>query len=220
MGQEFFAPVSPFGEIDGWEVQGDNPTTAQQRAQALGSDGDEIAHKEFDKKTSYSATYVCAEDGAELPMFGDVLNGVHIDQVAVTFGNQAFVTMTVTGHKHGSANHPACRKYKGSLTAIASKFGCPSTIVGLTFPTGAGVNSITYTLTGQHVDVPGSQGEFLAADNYDGVETVDVELCDSGEITASTGWSLTSAGHGKSNTAATTASATAEHHLAHQTSST
>ena len=36
-------------------------------------------------------------------------------------------------------------------------------------PTDAGVRSFTYNLKLNHVDEPGSQGNFLAGDNYDGV---------------------------------------------------
>ena len=213
MAQEFFATTSPFGSLTGWEPQNDNPSTARQRAQALGADGDEIAHHEYDDKTSVSANYVCKADNATIPKYGDILSGYHVDQVSVSFSNQAFVTMTITGHKHGSTAHPACRKYTGTLTEVASMFGCPSTVPGCTIPSGAGVNSITYTLTGQHVDVPNGSGNFLAAGNYDGVETVDVELCDNGEITPAHGWTLMTSSHGRSNTAATTTSASLEHHL-------
>ena len=216
MSAAFFNPTSPFGDLTGWAIQTNNPTTSATRAQSLGSAGDELASKLHDTRTSVSATYVLqTATGCKIPKFGEILGGYHVDTVAISFSNTAFVTMTVTGHKHGTGNHPACRTYTGSLTQIASNFGCPSTVVGMTIPQNAGVRTMTYTLQGNHQDELGSAGEFLAADNYDGNETVDVELCDSGTITAENGWDITTASNSLGNTQAETASATAEHHLAH-----
>lgn len=216
MSAAFFNPTSPFGDLTGWAIQTNNPTTSVTRAQALGSAGDELASKLHDTRTSVSATYVLqTATSCKIPKFGEILGGYHVDTVAITFSNTAFVTMTATGHKHGTSDHPVCRTYTGSLTTIASNFGCPSTLVGLQIPSGAGVRSYTWSLQGNHQDELGSAGEFLAADNYDGNETVDVELCDSGTITAENGWDITTASNSLGNTQAETASATAEHHLAH-----
>ncbi len=218
MATTFFGPTSPFGTLTGWEVQDDNPTTTQTRAQALGSDGDEIAKRLHDAKTTVTANYTLKNaTGCKIPKFGEILGGYHVDSVTITFGNTAFVTMSLTGHKHGASAHPACRTYTGSLAQIASNFGCPSSVVGMTLPANAGVRSMTYNLQGNHQDELGSAGDFLAADNYDGYETVDCELCDSGTISAAAGWDLTSVSNGFSNTAATTASATVEKHIAHST---
>ena len=218
MSAAFFNPTSPFGDLTGWAIQTNNPTTSVTRAQALGSAGDELASKLHDTRTSVSATYVLqTATGCKIPKFGEILGGYHVDTVVISFSNTAFVTMTVTGHKHETSDHPVCRTYTGSLITIASNFGCPSTLVGLQIPSGAGVRSYTWSLQGNHQDELGSAGEFLAADNYDGNETVDVELCDSGTITAENGWDITTASNSLGNTQAETASATAEHHLDHDT---
>lgn len=218
MSASFFNPVSPFGALTGWEVQTNNPNTTVTRAQALGSDGDEIDKKTHDAKTTVSATYVLkTATGCKIPKFGEILGGYHVDNVSIQFSNTAFVMMTLTGHKHGSSAHPACRTYTGSLSSIASNFGCPSTVVGMTIPQNAGVRSMTYNLGGNHQDELGSAGDFLAAENYDGNETVDVELCDSGTISATTGWTLTSASNSFANNAAESTSATVEKHIAHNT---
>jgi hypothetical protein len=84
-----------------------------------------------------------------------------------------------------------------------------------TIPTGAGVRTITYNLTCNHVDEPGSTGGFLAGDNYDGTETVDIELCDTTQVTAASGWDLLTDNGDKGPTVAQTMSASLEHHLAH-----
>ena len=216
--QAFFNPTSLVGLLTGWEVQTDQITTSRQRAQALGADGDEIASQTFDERTTISVPFVATSASAAVPKAGQIIGGFHIDSVTVNFSNTAFVTMTLAGHKHGSSNHPACRTYTGSLTTIGVMFGCPASPLGLVIPTGAGVRSYTYTLTANHVDELGSQGNYLASDNYDGTETAEVELCDTGEITAAQGWDLVSNGHTRGNTQAETSTATAERHIAHDTS--
>lgn len=218
MSTSFFNPTSPFGTLTGWEIQSNNPTTTQDRAQALKANGDENKSKLYNEKTSVSASYVASGSPSDtiaatgIPKFGAILNGYHVDSVSVKMTNTGFAQLDITGHKHGTANHPACRTYTSSLTSVPV-FGCPASVPGVTIPSGAGVRSVTYTLDGNHIDEPGSSGGFLAAENHDGKETVSVELCDSGTITAATGWDMTSVGNGFSNTAAATASATVEKHL-------
>lgn len=216
MSVAFFNPESPFGTLTGWEIQNNNPNKTQDRAQALGASGDESASKLHNEKKSESASYVLATAaGCKIPKFGEILNGYHVDSVSIKFTNTGFVTMDVAGHKHGNGStaHPSCRTYTGSLTTIATNFGCPSTVPGAEIPSGAGVRSVTWTLDGNHVDELGSAGEFLAGDNYDGKETTTVELCDGGTITAKTGWDCTTSSNSFGNTSAATASATVEKHI-------
>jgi len=219
---EFFGPVSPFGTLSGWEVQKNNPTRSVQRAQALKANGDELAAQTYDGKENESAEYVVSDDNAAIPLPGSVLGNYHIDTVQVKFVDNDFCRMTVTGHKHtgGNPSHTdgSTRKYAGTLTTVPCKFGCPSAsqLSGIfIIPTDAGVRSFTYNLKLNHVDEPGSQGNFLAGDNYDGSETADIELCDTNNISVASGWTLMTDGHAKGNTEATAASATAERHLQH-----
>lgn len=224
--QAFFNPSDALS-LPGWEIQTDNPATSRQRAQSLGREGDEIASKTFDNRTNLTANYTATADNAAIPKAGQIVGGYHIDNITVNFSNTAFVTMTITAHKHGSSNHPTCRTYTGSLTNISSKFGCPSIPIGTSVPTGAGVRSCTYTLSCNHVDELGNQGEYLAAENYDGTETMEVELCDTGNITANDAiptdateraarpWTLVTNGHTRGNTQAETSTATVERHIAH-----
>ena len=218
--QAFFNPTSPFGELAGWSVQNENPTTSSTRAQALGANGLEIASRLHDAKTSVSATYVASSAQAAIPRAGQVLNGYHIDSITVAYSNTAFVQMTLAGHKHvdttddtHGATGKVPRQFAGSLQTVGTLFGCPSAPLGVVIPTGAGVRSVNYTLTVNHVDELGTEGKWLNGDNYDPTETVEVELCDSGVILAAEGWDLTSAGNSLGNTAAETATATVEKHI-------
>lgn len=218
--QAFFNPTSPFGSLTGWSVQNENPTTANTRAQALGQTGLEIASRTHDSRTNVSATYVATVATAAIPRVGQVLNGYHVDSVQVTYSNTAFAQMTLTGHKHVDVSGQTHgvkgkvpRQFAGSLTTVGTLFGCPSAPLGVAIPTGAGVRSMTYNLSVNHVDELGSEGKWLNGDNYDPTETVEVELCDTGVITAATGWDLTSAGNTRGNTAAETSTATVEKHI-------
>ena len=65
--QAFFNPEEIFGSdpiFTNWEVQTDNPNTTVQRAQALKKSGDELAHREYDAKTSESVTFTAKSDEA------------------------------------------------------------------------------------------------------------------------------------------------------------
>lgn len=217
----FFNPVSPFGTLTGWEVQGDTPSTSVQRAQSLGADGDEIASRTFDSKETVSANYVVDSSAASvaIPKAGAVIGGYHVDSVSIQFTQNDFVKMTVSGHKHGGNSHAAgsCRMYTGTLDTVPVRFGCPDAddIVGLVVPADCGVRSYTYTVSCQHVDEPGSSGNWLAGDNYDGVETAEIELCDTADVAAASGWTLTAKSKPRTNTGAQSSSGSAEHHLQH-----
>ena len=216
--QAFFDPASPFGALADWECQSENPQETCQRAQALKSNGDELRSKNFNHKTTVSADYTANAATAAIPKAGAVLNGFHVDTVTVKYNQNDFAKMTITGHKHGSpaANHPACRTYTGSLATVGVIFGCPATLPGILNVSGAGVRSATYTLGCSHIDEPGSQGEFLAAGNHDGVETSEVEFCDTlGATGADTtnGWSLSTRNTSLGNTQADAVTVSAEHHI-------
>lgn len=228
MATAFFNPDDAFGLATGtgvkWEAQSHTPNTTQDRAQWLKADGDEGGKRLHNTKTSITCVYTATADDAPIPMFGDILNGWHVDNVQVAWTNTGFAQMTVTGHKHGSASHPACRKYKGSFGCtgqvttpnVVSMFGCPAAVTGMSLPANAGVRSVQYTLTGNHIDELGSQGEFLAGQNHDGNETVTAELCDEGTISAAAGWDATTVGGTQGNTQAETATATVVKHIAAQ----
>lgn len=217
MATAFFNPSDPFGIATGsgvkWEVQTNAPSTTKDRAQALKANGDELASRQYNARTTVTATYTATAADAPVPKFGAILGGYHVDTVALAYTNTGFVAMTLTGHKHGTSNHPACRTYTGSITTVGVLFGCPASPVGCTIPAGAGIRSVQYSLQGNHIDELGTSGEFLAAENHDGNETVTVELCDNGTITADTGWDCTSSGNSQGNTAAETSTGTFEHHI-------
>ena len=222
----FFNPETPFdgGELNGWEVTSVSDTTSRQRAQALGSGGDEIASRTSGEKEELSVEYVCTAADAAIPGVGIVAAAAgtsvlpwHIDGVAVRWTQNDFVRMTLTMHRHGTTSHTvgSCRTYASPLGTVGVLFGCPATPAGFTIPQGAGVRSCSLNIALHHVDEPNGTGDFLAGDNYDGHATAEVELCDTGTITAASGWTLMQDADSKGNTVAESKTATAEIHIAH-----
>lgn len=220
MGQAFFNTESPFGESGiwaKWEAQPVNTSTVKQRAQALKKNGDELASALYGTRDNITVNFVIKATGAQVPNAGSIHSGYHIDSIQVVFSQTDYVRMTVNAHKHAGSSHAAnsCREYASTLGEIDAVFGCPDEIMACTLPTGTGVRTITYNLTCNHVDEPNSTGGFLAGDNYDGTETVDIELCDTTQVTAATGWDLLTGTADKGPTVAQTMSASLEHHIAH-----
>ncbi|MGN0851855.1 MAG: hypothetical protein ACI4Q3_00600 [Kiritimatiellia bacterium] len=222
---EFFGTDSAFGEITGWEPQnGPNPANAKSYSNALGQDGDEIRNAEYDAKTTYTNTYVSTLTTGNLtiPAVGDIIDGVHIDSVQVTYNQTGFPTMTVTGHKHTQGNLDAnTRKYRPSVTLPAVALGVPSEIEDafeLSASADCGMRSLTYTLSATHVDELNGTGGHLAGENHDGVETIAGELTGSAiigtDLSFDSAWFNDTNGKQQSNTGATTTSFNITKHIA------
>lgn len=228
MAVEFFGTDSIFGNLAGWEPQnGPTPSENKSYANALGQDGDEIRNKGYDGKTSFTNTYVSTlEEGTlTLPPVGDIIDGVHIDNVQVTYNQTGFPTMTVTGHKHTDGKPDAnTRKYRPSITLPAVPLGIPSEIEGaysLGESAECGMRSLTYTLTATHVDEPNGSGGHLAGQNHDGVETLAGELTGAASVGTDPGsdlvldsaWFIGTKGKNQTNTGATTTSFNLTKHI-------
>jgi len=233
MAVKFFSPNNPFGALAGWELQtGANPSETEQRAAALGEDGDEIAWKGYGKDAALSCTFVAtaASGYLTLPDAGAVVGGAHIDSISVAYNQEGFPIMTVNGHKHidGTGHTTPCRRYRASVKLPAKAIGCPRLIECVSPSTAKAfmltpaakidVRGMTYTLGCTHVDEKNAEGGHLAGDNYDGVETLSVELtgeADPTEFAVDSAWHLGTDGRNNSNTTATTSSLALEHHVAH-----
>ena len=237
MAIKFFDPTSEFGAFADWEQQtGSNPNTTEQRASMLGQHGDEIRWKGYGKQTALTATFGAIKKNGDLivPNVGTVVGGVHIDSLSVAYTNTGFPVMTLNGHRHNAGNaHTECRLYRAGVK-LPSQFGCPREILedvpstknvfALTTNAEVDVRSVTYTLTCNHVDEANKDGGHLAGDNYDGSETLAVELtgdADAGEYEFDgDNWQLTGDNRTNGNTVATTSSITLTRHVAHDTSTT
>lgn len=234
---KFFAPVAKvISGLASWELQtGANPSLTRQRAQALGSDGDEIASVQYGAQIAYSETGIAKVTTGNLaiPRAGQVVNGCHIDSIEVRYGQTSIPQLSINSHQHATVagvaqTHDECRSYAGTVVLPARAIGVPTTLSDnadtpntiFTLPAGCGMRSLTYSLSLNHVDEPDSAGDHLAGDNYDGVETLTLEF--TGAIVISeldidtTNWKLPdSDADSASNTGATTKTITLTRHLKH-----
>ena len=215
MANGFFEAYCPFGGFEGWVPQtGGNSSKSCSQATMLDASGDFVAGADYDQKETISATYKANAAGAEIPAVGQVLNGYHIDSVEISWSQTDFVSMTVNAHKHlAGKGDSKCRTYAASLETVGG-FGCPSAIGPFSVGTQTvGVRSASYSLACNHVDELDGEGKHFASDNYDGTETITVELTGAGVFPVSEGWHLDTEGKNTGNTGATTSSATYSRHI-------
>lgn len=222
----FFNPVDPFALAD-WNIQNNSPTRSQERAQALKSDGDECASKTYGAKEEQTATYKgCRITGMlALPAVGTVsADGWHLDSWTLTMSNTDWPELSITMHKHGNgkSHTPAsCRLYRPTLQLSVGGMGILRTGLG-EFSISAedmavGITSVTYGLSVTHVDEAGDDGNWLAGENRDGVETFSITITGVGAtITAPSGWDEMTHGRTADNTAADTETYEYEHHVSHE----
>ena len=223
---EFFNPTCPITVGSDWDFQTSGPKqTAENYVNELGAHGDELCHATHGKKTSWSWTFVNNLDSGNIsiPKGGLVSAGWHIDSIEITWDREQIKPkLTVNAHKHeAGTNHAAnsCRTYSATVTIAAVAFGVPADLGGAALASGAEVDfrSATYKLEVTHSDEPGRNGEQLAGENHDGVETLEIEF--TGDATADDyeiedGWTNDQKTTTPSNTAATTTSLNLIHHIA------
>lgn len=211
-----------------WEFQnGGAIQHAKTRASELGKDGDELTSGFHDEKSTTSFTYVFKQPATAVtnyswPKVGQVLSGWHIDGFSCAWSrDRKAAVLTVNAHKHDASTHDtATHTYTPSLSAIAvATFGVPSSF-GTAFALDANavvdLRSATYAVQCNHVDEQKRDGTHLKGDNYDGTETLAVELtgaATSDDYTST--WDMPSDTTTPSNTGATTTSLNFEHHLSH-----
>jgi len=195
----FFNPTDPLAIAGEWLIQDCAKSKSKERAQGLDQYGDETAWKEHGAKESVTAVYECQSlDGTlTIPDAGQVTaGGYHIDSVTVEYSNAGWPKMTVAAHRHTGATGThatgGCRTYTAGLS-LPAMLGVPSSVAGqfATASAGTALRSLSYSLSVQHVDEPGAEGEWFAGENRDGTETLNIgfigKLEDSAVIAAE-GW--------------------------------
>ena len=211
----FFEAESLFGTLTGWTPQdGVQRNFTKQVGIVLKASGDFLASQDYDEKEEISVPYKANASGVTIPSAGSILNGYHVDSVSVTFSQNDFVAMVVNGHKHTTGNPDSnCRVYAPTIGTVGG-WGCPSSLGPFEVGEQAvGVRSMTYNLQVNHKDELDGVGHHFAGDNYDGTETLAVNLTGAGTFAGADGWHLDTNGLNKGNTGATTSSATYTKHL-------
>jgi len=214
----FFEPVDILGLGTGWEVQENNITHSNQRAQGLDATGDEAASKVYDGKSAGTIVYElheATEPLQALPPIGSVQGGYHIDGGQVVYNPVGWPRVTFNVHQHDDNAHAdTLRQFTPSL-ALVPAFGCPRTLGGITVPSDAGIRSVTHGFGITHTDELDGAGDHLAGENRDGMETLAYDFTGpQGVITAPVGWDEMSIGDVDANTAAETGSYAWEIHAA------
>lgn len=224
----FFNPVDPLSintllTLSGslmWIIQSNTPSKKADRSAGLKANGDENAWKAHNAGETRTLVYEChALTGfLKVPAVGTVTASTvwHIDSVKVDYKPTGWPTLTVQIHKHtGAANHTAasCNTY-AAFTKLPALFGIPALIndtattpVGVDFElkvAAIGLKSISYGLSCTHQDETGGTGDWLAGQNRDGVETLDVAFTgipDDTDLTLALTWHNATDGQSATNTA-------------------
>ncbi len=217
----FFNANDPLTLGGGWEVQTVSKSWTKDRKQGLKKNGDEAASKLNNQTDSLTIEYKNfeSEGTLSLPPAGEIRGGYHLDGLTLRLDPNDWPTLSIPVHKHMPTTHAddSCRTYTPSI-AIDAGFGIPRNGLGgfgvAVGDTGIGFSSFEYSLTLTHVDEPGDQGDWLAGENRDGAETVQIGLIGRGAtVSAPVGWDKLSEGEGEGNTNSDSETHSWEHHI-------
>lgn len=240
---EFFKPSHATGTWADWELQtGSNPTLSRQRSQTLKENGDELQSVQYGAQIAHTENFKAKRvTGAAytIPLAGEIKEGAHVDSVEVSYTQTEAPTMNVSSHRHATVEgvaqaHDLCRVYENTVQLPARAIGVPSVLKFkasggteknvFTLPAGIGMRSIGYTLAATHVDEADGDGNHLAGQNHDGVETLNIEFTGKvviDELAIDAEWKLPdNDADGQSNTGATTKSITLTKHVGYSTTKT
>jgi hypothetical protein len=151
------------GPLTGWEIQSVTVSEDNKRGTAPDEIGNEAAAQVYDDTqqvtTNYKATVKTAPT---IPAsIGAEINGITTTQITVSTDSEDFATMTLTGHAHTDGDHGTCKSVAHGMTLNrgfgASDFG----VTG-----GESVRSSELTITCEHSDVPGAEGDTAGGENY------------------------------------------------------
>lgn len=227
----FFNPEGIFASLIGAEVaavQTTNVSTSQQRAQAVGADGNEASSTLYGGQESITETFkVIKQDGTinltavapgtcvSYPAGGP--DKLHIDSVTVTYSPTDYPEMSISAHKHtdvadGKTSHGTTHRTASPTLALPAGFGAcgVAALVGVA-DSSVAVSGATYTISITHEDATDCGGAYLASENRDPVETLAVNFVGIANPSMS-GWDMTASSKDTSNTAAETSSFTFEKH--------
>ncbi len=190
-----FGTSSQFGTLTNWAPQSPTITVAEQRANALGQYGDEVAYKLYDKRTDVSQEFV-ASNAATAPTvptnIGDLLGGNIVTGISISTSATDFVKMTLTGHNHDGTNaHTNALRKVAHGISLSKAFGAID-FLGGTAGSAATVESSTCDISCQHEDIQTEDGAHAAGQNYDARITATTTWHGVPTTPAGTGWSVTS----------------------------
>lgn len=226
----FFNPDGIFASLIGTsvgDVQTTNHSTSQQRASAADKHGDEKNSTLYGGQDSITETFKIYQDSGTFSVSsivpGTVQDGYHVDNLTVTYTTTDFPEVSISAHKHtdlatGVTSHGTTHRKATSSLQLPAGFGACgiAALVGVEDASIA-VSGATYTLGITHEDAQDCGGAYLASENRDGVETLQVNFVGVATISQASGdpmedWDMTASSIDRSNTAAETSSFTFEKH--------
>ena len=218
-----FNPTDVIGMGNGWIIQSVKPSVSRSRAQGLGATGDEEIAQTYGEKTSLTLEYEnhTAVAAAVFPVVGAIMETYHIDGFTFSYQAAGWPKLSVQCHLH-SGSHAVCKTYTPSLEVCPIQFGIPRALgtdgadwkLGA-LDTGIGLASMTYSMTVTHQDEADGSGAWIAAENRDGVEKLDIGTIGiPASTTVNAAWDAMGEGTGdKGNTSVEAASFSYEHHV-------
>jgi len=151
------------GTLVGWEIQSVTVSDENKRGTAPDETGNEVASNLYDDTQQVTTNYkAIVKTAPSIPAnIGAEINGITTTQITVSTDSEDFATMTLTGHVHTGGTHGDCKSVAHGMTLDrgfgASDFG----VTG-----GESVRSSELTITCEHSDVPGAEGDTAGGENY------------------------------------------------------
>lgn len=151
------------GTLTGWAIQSVTVSDENKRGTAPDEIGNEAAAQLHDNTqqvtTNYKATVKTAP--AIPANIGGDINGITTTQISVSTDSEDFATMTLTGHVHTDGTHGTCKSVAHGMS-LQRGFGASA--FGVTG--GESVRSSELTITCEHSEVPGEDGDTAGGENY------------------------------------------------------
>ncbi len=178
-----------------WIPQSNSMTPSKERVAEPGADGDELVSELIDGKTEISDEFVHPDMSGPVLIFpdvGKVYSGYLLTGFRLACSSNGWPKLSVTAHQHDNNAHAALpHHYAASLAAINTDFGVP--LLGA-LGENAGLASLEYEVSCQHIDEPDGIGGHLAGACFNGHErlTLGFTGVPTTPFTAVTGWDLVS----------------------------
>jgi hypothetical protein len=187
-----FGASAAFGAVTGWEEQNTSDSTANARAVALNSEGEEAAATLHDEKQDVSATYKCVSDTNTIPAtIGAIVNALNLTSIAINTVEGDYATMTLAGHNHTENAHeavPALHQVAHAIT-LAACFGVTD-FTGDSAGTNDSCIASSITISCEHTDQNDGAGDHLVGENHGGKIEIKSTYCGDHTVVA-TGYDVT-----------------------------
>lgn len=192
---------------DDFEFQGNEKTGSKDSAIPKGATGEFLpaAHKTFNEKNDFTATYVAKKVGTVVPptiVIGVEKNGYHVTAAKLAGTNTGHLVLTVNAHEHVGATSGTAHKTNAHTIVWPSEpdgFGAFDPFGDSGVPAEQ-IQSCGYDVSIEHVDAQDRKGDFLVGRSQGVKVEASLEAVTDVENPADpTGWKLTGKDRKKGN---------------------